>query len=640
VSRLGRFLAGMLLLAGISGAAAQQGFQQGFQKVPVFHLDRAEFVVSNAPLPPGDEADWRPTALPDNWYRSRSDFSGVVWYRMTFELAPPGPYGVTSVYMPRVSARFVSFFINGAFMNGLRAQGDARALNWDEPARFALSAALLRPGRNILYARVGGTGALRQGLASVTLGNAGEVLTRYAIREAFQHDALYVVGGGAAAAGLLALAFWLKNRRDSVMLWFGVTALTWFFMAMPWFSPHFGYYRGFATDFFTFPLRFAYAVPLLILCLRLGGKRLPWLEAAAWLFTGVGMALAALGSDGMRATVITVSSMAYVAALFVLLAFLVRSRAARHNTPFWWMTLAGVALAALLSFCDLGRWMGWLDYENVALAHFHVPVLLFAVGATTVDRYFKAIAAVERSNAELERRLSQKTREIEASYQRLHEVERERVLADERSRIMADMHDGVGASLIGLLGLVQSGSTQRSTIARRVQETLLELRLVVDSLGPVEGDLGVVLGSVRHRMREPIEESGVRFLWRIGELPVVDYLTPRSILAIQHIVLEAIANALRHAAATTIAVQTEAESGGECLRVCVLDDGRGFDPERVSCGRGLDTMQSRARALGGRVEIASGSERGTSVTLILPRHAPDPMRDPPVDVLRHSILKP
>jgi hypothetical protein len=33
-------------------------------------------------------------------------------------------------------------------------------------------------------------------------------------------------------------------------------------------------------------------------------------------------------------------------------------------------------------------------------------------------------------------------------------------------------------------------------------------------------------------MREPIEDSEVHFVWQVAELPPVDYLTPRAILAI------------------------------------------------------------------------------------------------------------
>jgi len=49
----------------------------------------------------------------------------------------------------------------------------------------------------------------------------------------------------------------------------------------------------------------------------------------------------------------------------------------------------------------------------------------------------------------------------------------------------------------------------------------------------MDGDLGVVLGNVRHRMRSAIEHSGVKLHWQVGELPHVSYLTPHAILAVQ-----------------------------------------------------------------------------------------------------------
>ena len=183
---------------------------------------------------------------------------------------------------------------------------------------------------------------------------------------------------------------------------------------------------------------------------------------------------------------------------------------------------------------------------------------------------------------------------------------------------MADMHDGVGSSLIGLVGVVRSGRAGSQEIERRVQEALQELRLAVDSLEPVDGDLGVVLGNVRHRMREPIEASGVRFVWQIGDLPRIGTLTPKTILAIQRIVLEAIANALRHARAKTITVSTHVDPVGGRLLVRVADDGIGFDAATVPRGRGLDNLNNRARSFGGSVEIESGAGRGTQVSLLLP----------------------
>jgi signal transduction histidine kinase len=195
-------------------------------------------------------------------------------------------------------------------------------------------------------------------------------------------------------------------------------------------------------------------------------------------------------------------------------------------------------------------------------------------------------------------------------------AEHERALALERQRIMADMHDGLGSSLVGLLGAVQSGKPSLGEVERRLLDALQELRLAVDALEPMDGDLGVVLGNVRHRMRAAIEDSGVKFHWQVGELPHVSYLTPQAILAVQRIILEALTNALRHSKAGAVTVSAQVEDGW--LRIQVTDDGVGFKELSPSRGRGLDNLRRRAADLGGSLDIHSVPGAGASVILRLP----------------------
>jgi signal transduction histidine kinase len=223
---------------------------------------------------------------------------------------------------------------------------------------------------------------------------------------------------------------------------------------------------------------------------------------------------------------------------------------------------------------------------------------------------------VERARAELEGRVAEKAQEIEANYARVQEAEHEKALARERQRIMADMHDGLGSSLVALLGAVQSGETSLPDVERRLHEALQELRLAVDALEPTDGDLGVILGNVRHRMRAAIESSGVRFHWEVGELPQLPSLTPKAVLAIQRVVLEALTNSLRHARATDVTVSTKVN--GSSLQIGVSDDGIGFDESSITPGRGLESLRQRARGLGGNVEIRTSRGAGTDITLRLP----------------------
>jgi signal transduction histidine kinase len=582
---------------------------------PVVHvLDRAEFVFADSRVPPPDDAPWKPVNLPDNWYLSHPGDTQVGWYRMIFDLTPEQARTPHGMYLPRNSARRMDYWFNGSRSAGSLAYGDPGARNWSPPVIHTVGPRSLQPGRNVLHVRVVAVPEIRQGLTRVTMAWGGSGRPLYELRYATQVTTLFMFGAAALLAGLLAAAFWLRERGDTTLLWFAITALAWAVTAFPWlhavFTP-----RAFFQGPLAFAFRFAYAVPMLVLCLRVAGKCWPFGEAALWIFTLAGLTLAWMLSEDGQGAVITYWSMAYLGALFALLIVLIRSQQRERKWAFW-LLLGALVLAVLLNAHDLAWWMGWIDYESYQLAHFHIPLVLFAIGATIVDRHFRAIAAVERAKVELEGRVAEKAREIEANYARIEEAKREKALARERQRIMADMHDGLGSGLVGLLGAVQSGKATLPEVEQRLHDALQELRLAVDALEPTDGDLGVILGNVRHRMRAAIESSGVRFHWRVGDLPQLSSLTPRAVLDIERTVLEALTNSLRHARARDVTVGTELN--GAWLQIGVWDNGVGFDETKITPGRGLENLRQRARGLGGSVEIRSSPGAGTNVTLRLP----------------------
>jgi signal transduction histidine kinase len=92
----------------------------------------------------------------------------------------------------------------------------------------------------------------------------------------------------------------------------------------------------------------------------------------------------------------------------------------------------------------------------------------------------------------------------------------------------------------------------------------------------------------------------------------VDPATRETLL---RIVREAVSNAGRHGHAGRIAVEL---SNGSGLRLRVVDDGDGFDPNVASGGFGLVSMQERAKALGGRFRLASQPGRGTEIEVVIP----------------------
>jgi signal transduction histidine kinase len=92
---------------------------------------------------------------------------------------------------------------------------------------------------------------------------------------------------------------------------------------------------------------------------------------------------------------------------------------------------------------------------------------------------------------------------------------------------------------------------------------------------------------------------------------------PREVeAAIYFSVLEALQNVAKYAEASKATVRLGVEGGA--LLFAVEDDGRGFDPESIGYGTGLQGMADRLAALGGEVSVRSSPGSGTVVAGSLP----------------------
>jgi signal transduction histidine kinase len=85
--------------------------------------------------------------------------------------------------------------------------------------------------------------------------------------------------------------------------------------------------------------------------------------------------------------------------------------------------------------------------------------------------------------------------------------------------------------------------------------------------------------------------------------------------AVVHVAREAVTNAVKHAAPSSVEAVLEY---GDGWRLLVRDDGCGFDPAGAQRGFGLDSMSARAQALGGNLRVTSAVGVGTTVEAILP----------------------
>lgn len=621
-SRLAIRCAGAAVIA-FSATDLANAAQPGWKTV----FEQADFLLSDDRRPPGDSAAWKPVSLPDQWrHRMPDGISGQAWYRIKFD-SMHSPSSVHAIGITHPRAFRTDFFVNGKFVGGA---GDliAGGRGPDGGARFAPVPAfmtalhilvppqLLDAGENTIHVRVNATssGAFLHGLPRVSFGESRALHNENHASSELGFGAQRIFFAMALVNGIITLFLWLARRDDRVMLWYSVACLMWGLVSIPRLALRWMDFFQPLIPVLSWFLNYGLVVPVVILCLRTVNLKWPRFEAALWAYLAIEAAfpLWATGAGGQGYLAWDTANTALLLAGVVVVVF-------HAERPLRWsviLQIAALLLMAALMFFEVMRYLGWVYVDFKAVRHYHVPLMLLAIGAMIFERHVLAVRRTEQANLQLQKRVAEKVREIEMNYARVEEAGREQALAKERQRILTDMHDGLGASLIGLLRHAQSIGSDCAGIERRVQEALQEMKIAVDALKPAEGDLVAVLGSLRYRLDSMIRETGIRLMWNVAELPPVAGLSPSMVFALQRILLEAVTNVLKHSGATRISFTAQAQGKGE-IRIKVEDNGKGFDPLHSTPGLGLANMHSRAARIGAVLEIHSRPSKGTVVELAL-----------------------
>jgi signal transduction histidine kinase len=190
----------------------------------------------------------------------------------------------------------------------------------------------------------------------------------------------------------------------------------------------------------------------------------------------------------------------------------------------------------------------------------------------------------------------------------------------ERRRVARALHDGLAHELAFVVmqsrrlaaAGAQNGMAVRH-LAAAAERALDESRDAIAALGrPTEEPLGGVVA-------QAALDVAARFDIEL-RLDVADSgeAAPETREALVRIVREGITNAVRHGAAGAVNLELRR---GDALRLRIVDDGIGFDPDASPHRRrgfGLRSMRERAEAAGGVLHIASRPGAGTRIEVVLP----------------------
>jgi signal transduction histidine kinase len=280
-----------------------------------------------------------------------------------------------------------------------------------------------------------------------------------------------------------------------------------------------------------------------------------------------------------------------------------------------WATITDHGLFAAIASHDDSAQAVWLLQLFLAIA-----ILGGLVAANQVAELSRAEAACRQSE-----RAEREARSAAAEAQ-----------AAERSRLARELHDSVSQALFSMtmhartaqIALARGAHPASGPLARAIDQlgdltagALAEMRALIFELRPgALAEEGLVAALVRQaaaisaREQIPITVDGPA-----ERLPLTAPAEENS----YRIVLEALHNAVKHAAATHAAVTVVPEC--PVVRITVADDGCGFDINAQCPGKlGLRTMAERADKIRGDLQVTTMPGAGTRIQLAVPAELSPP----------------
>ena len=231
--------------------------------------------------------------------------------------------------------------------------------------------------------------------------------------------------------------------------------------------------------------------------------------------------------------------------------------------------------------------------------------------------------------AELEKRVQERTAELDAANQSLRELSARLLQTrdQEARRIARELHDSAGQ----LLAAISMNIAKVKAQSHKLDEA--GVRAVTENVGMIE-QISSEIRTISHLLHPPLlDELGLtsalrwyvegfsersKIVVEVEIPPDLGRLPTEQEIAIFRIVQECLTNIHRHADSKTAAIRIRRDA--EQIVVMAEDSGKGIPADKLQAsalGVGFRGMHERIRYLGGKLELHSGS-KGTVVTATLP----------------------
>jgi signal transduction histidine kinase len=583
---------------------------------PSAQAEVLELRQAHAELNVGGAAVASEVTLPYGWDYRHPGQAGYGWFAMTFK-APADIKQLWAIYFVRLGNAY-EVWLNGEL---LEKNGDLHAFGSSdfakEPRLLIIPTGILQ-ATNRLEIAIRADIARRSGVPVVMLGPKDEVEDRIKLEMDLRLGSSVVVTVFSLIFGLFALVLWAtqtdprpnqRQKHDHLYLFASLAELSWaFFIGDVFFTK-----PPFTWVWWAVAVNMALAIwlsSLLMFIHSVAGWENHRLHA--WLrWTLIGLVacepLVFYLAIGHQTFWLTKVWLGCFACLFLPSTVLFVIKAVRsHNNMHQLVALAfvvnvpmGVRDWYVIRLTDAFGSHGMLRYSAVLFG--------VALAAIVIDRFRTANIRVREMMGNLALRIEEKEQELGRTYERMELIAREQERTSERARILRDMHDGVGAHISAAIRQLQSGKASSEELLQTLRESLDQLKLSIDAMNLIPGDITAMLASLRYRLEPRFKASDIELQWDVELIEPVAGLDDKAMRHLQFMVFEALSNVLQHAHASELRIELRGTAGaGAQLRV--IDNGRGFEVQRVQA-KGLSSLSERAATIGARLQVSSAPGR-------------------------------
>lgn len=204
------------------------------------------------------------------------------------------------------------------------------------------------------------------------------------------------------------------------------------------------------------------------------------------------------------------------------------------------------------------------------------------------------------------------------------EFEKQNKLQEQRLTISRDLHDNIGSHLTFIISSIDNlkyvyGESNSSlseklySLSIFTKTTIQELRDTIWAMNSSEisfEDLEIQLLNYINKAKDYV--SGVSFDFQIQEGIKQQKFSSIEGMNIYRSVQEALNNSLKYAEASCVTI--DITQTNNIAKICISDNGKGFDAEKVTKGNGFKNMEKRMHEIGGQCSIQS-SAKGSCISL-------------------------